>query len=163
MADGVFILLFLCSRIFFIAGAVAGARLSGFRGLCMGLAGGAVVGFWMRRSLGVRARNLTRGYHLRMFERGSGRPAGLLEALIELLRGNRLTMTQCRQIACAYAEAMRHLQSCNSPEERTSIIGKRNRQILEIAYGQPAIIAHDQVTRPAHEFPESGAISKSAE
>jgi hypothetical protein len=163
MADGVFVALSLCSRIFLLAGAVAGARLQGFRGFCIGLAAGAIIGFWIRRSLGLRGRNLTRGYHLRMFERGSGKAAGLLETLVELLRGNRLTTMQCRQIGSAYAEAARQLQSCDSAQERASIVGKRNRQVLEIAYGQSAMTGHGQVTGPTHELSESAAIGESAE
>jgi len=163
MADCVFVALSPCSRIFLLAGAVAGALLQGFRGFCIGLVAGAIIGFCIRRSLGLRGRNLTRGYHLRMFERGSGKPAGLLEASVELLRGNRLTMVQCRQIGCAYAEAARQLQSCDSVEERASIVGKRNRHVLEIAYGRQAIAGRDQMTRPTHELSESAAIGKSAE
>lgn len=163
IADCVFVVLSLCSRIFFVAGAVTGARLQGFRGFCIGLMAGAIIGFWIRRSLGLRGGNLTRGYHLRMFERGCGKPAGLLEAVVELLRGNRLTMIQCRQIACAYAEAVRHLQSCDSAEERASIVGKRNRQVMEIVYGRPAIAARAQSSRQLDELPESAAISENAD
>jgi hypothetical protein len=154
--------LLLCSRLFLIAGVVTGAMLYGFRGFCIGLVAGAIIGFWIRRSLGLRGRDLTRGYHLRMFERGCGNSPGLLETLVELLRGNRLIMMQCRQIACAYADAARQLKSCDSAQERASILGRRNQQVLEIAYGRSALAAHDHISLPLDEFSES-AISKSAE
>jgi hypothetical protein len=137
--------------------------LHGFSGFCAGLAVGAIVGFMIRRSLGMRGRNLTRGYHLRMFERGCGESPGQLETLVELLRGNRLTMMQCRHIACAYAEAVRHLQSCHSMEERASILRKRNRQVLEIAYGERAIAAYHQDTRQPDQLPPATVVSENAE
>ena len=135
----------------------------GFGGFCFGLMAGAVVGFCVRRSLGFRSRELTRGYHLRMFERGCGKAPGQLEALVELLRGNRLTMVQCRHIACAYADAVRQLKSCDSAKERASILGNRNRQVLGIAYGEFALAAHDQSAREIGELSESAAMSENAD
>jgi hypothetical protein len=163
MADCVFVVLLLCSRSFIFIGAVTGAELHGFRGFCIGLTAGTVVGFCVRRSLGLRGRELTRGYHLRMFERGCGKAPGQLEALVELLRGNRLTMLQCRQIACAYADAVRQLKSCDSAQERASILGKRNRQVLEIACGEPALAAHDRSTREIGELSEPATVSENAD
>jgi len=163
MADCVFVVLLLCSRSFFVIGAVTGAELYGFRGFCLGLIAGTVVGFCVRRSLGLRGRELTRGYHLRMFERGSGKAPGQLEALVELLRGNRLTMMQCRHIACAYADAVRQLKSCESAEERASILRKRNRQVLEIAYGEAALAAYDQSDRNIEELSEPASASENAD
>jgi hypothetical protein len=163
MADCVFVLLLLCSRLILLTGAIVGALLYGFPGLCIGLAAGFIIGFWMRRSLGLRGRHLTRGYHLRMFERGCGKSPGQLEALVELLRGNRLTMMQCRQIACAYAEAVRQLHSCDSVEERAIILGERNRQVLEIAYGGLVIAAHAQSTRQTEEPSEPAAMCDNAD
>ena len=78
---------------------------------------------------------MTRAYFHRMHVRGTGRRAGWLETFVEILRGTRLSMTQCRQIACAYAEAARHLQSCGSKEERNVIVFRRNQKILETVYG----------------------------
>ncbi|HXT11333.1 MAG TPA: hypothetical protein VN873_07195 [Candidatus Angelobacter sp.] len=139
VADCIFVLLFMCSRITFVAGGIAGAIIHGFSGCMAGVIAGGIMGFFMGRSLGLRSRNLTQGYHLRMHERGLGKPAGTLEAFVELVRGNRLSMLQCRNIACAYAEAARELQSCYSPEDRKPIIETRNRKILAAFYGEIAV------------------------
>jgi hypothetical protein len=143
MADCVFVLLLLCSRIFFLIGAVLGALVHGFVGFVLGMATGTLIGFWMHRSLGLRGRDLTHGYHFRMYERGLGERPRLLEALVEAARGNRLIVVQCRRIASAYAEAARQLQSCDSLEERVTIVAKRNRQVREIAFGERATADHE--------------------
>lgn len=152
VADAVFVLLLLVSRFCFLIGAIVGAKNYGFKGFLIGLIGGAALGFWMRRSLGVRGRNLTQGYHLRMYERGCGKHPGTLESFIEMLRGTRLSMMQCRLIACAFAEAARAIQSCDSTQEEAAILQKRDRKILEIAYGERAIAkrsAAEEVPNPA--------------
>lgn len=133
MADSVFVLLLVFSRITLIAGGVAGALIHGFSGCVIGLIAGAIVGLGISRSLGAKGRNMTYAYYHRMHVRGTGRRAGQLEVLVEMLRGNRLSMMQCRQIACAYAEAARQLQSCDSWEEREMIIARRNEKILNAA------------------------------
>jgi hypothetical protein len=156
VADCVFAILSLCSRIFLVVGAVTGAMLHGFVGFFIGLIAGAIIGFWMRRSLGLKGKNLTHGYHSRMYERGLGGGPRLLEGLLEAVRGDRLAMTQCRGIASAYAEAARQLQSCGSAQERAIILAKRHRQVLEIVYGEQAGAANgprveqtNQVSEPA--------------
>jgi hypothetical protein len=139
-ADFVFVVFAFYSRSSFVIGAIVGAFSDGFIGFLGGLILGAVIGFLMGRSLGLRGRDLTRGYYLRMYERGCGKQAGQLEALVELLRGNRLSMVQCRQIACAYAEAARQLHSCDSGQEREIIMANRNRKILGVVSGKQAAL-----------------------
>jgi hypothetical protein len=134
IADFIFVLLFFCSRFAFIIGGVVGALLHGFSGCLIGLVVGAAVGFCTSRSLGASGRDMTYAFYHRMHVRGTGRRAGQLEAFVEAVRGSRLSMMQCRQIACAYAEAGRQLQSCDSREEREWIIAKRNEQILQATY-----------------------------
>jgi hypothetical protein len=157
IADCVFVLLLVCSRFLFVIGAVAGAMIHGFLGFAAGLAAGMILGFCLSRSLGLRGLDMTQGFHFRMYERGYGKPAGKLEALVEWLRGHRLTMPQCRQITTAYAEAVRQLQSCDSAAERASIIAKRNRRVLEIIYGERALATYEDNHRePADKIPEAG-------
>jgi len=136
IADFVFIMLLLCARFCFLIGAVIGATVHGFLGFLVGLGAGLSIGFLMRRSLGVSGRNLTQAYHFRMHERGLGKHPRILESLVEVLRGNRPTMMQCRQIASAFAEAARELQSCDSLTERAVIMAKRDRQVQRILYGE---------------------------
>ena len=144
MADCVFVMLLFCSRFLYFIGPIMGAKHYGFVGLFPGLAVGTLAAFCMGRSLGLRGRDLTKGFHFRMFERGNGKRAGILEALVEVLRGNRLTITQCRRIGTSYSEASRELQSCDSTEERVMILAKRDRQILAIAYGVDSIATSGQ-------------------
>ena len=134
IADSLFVLLFFCSRFALIIGGIIGALVHGFSGCLIGLVAGAFVGFCISRSLGASGRDMTYAFYHRMHLRGAGRRAGRLEAFVEAVRGSRLSMMQCRQIACAYAEAGRQLQSCDSREERELIIAKRNEKILQSAY-----------------------------
>jgi hypothetical protein len=136
MADGVFVLFLLVARCSSILGAVVGGILLGFPGVVVGLAGGWVIGVWMRWSLGLRRRGLTHGFVVRMLERGNNDRAKLLESLVETLRGHRLSARQCRMVAAAYAEATRRLQTCESQPERVEILQERDRKIREAAYGQ---------------------------
>jgi len=163
IADCVFVLLLVCSRSFYVIGAALGFLLHGFVGFVLGLVAGAFIGFWMRRSLGAQGGDLTQGYHFRMHERGLGKRPRLLEALVEVLRGNRPTMTQCRGIAGACAEAARELQGCGSTEERAVILAKRDRQVLEIAYGESAIAAYRQGIERTDEVPEPAAIGENSD
>jgi len=136
IADCVFVVLLLVSRGGFAVGALLGAVLHGAVGFCLGLAGGLIVGLWMRRSLGLRRRRLTQGFVVRMLERGNNDRPKLLESLVEWLRGYRLTPKQCRLIAAAHAKATRRLQTCGSPPERREILKERDREVLEAAYGE---------------------------
>lgn len=136
VADGVFVLLLLVARCSLVFGAAVGGLLLGFPGAFIGLAGGWVIGVWMRWSLGLRRRGLTHGFVVRMLERGNNDRPKLLESLVEALRGHRLSARQCRMVAAAYAEATRRLQTCESLPERVEILQERDRKIGEAAYGQ---------------------------
>jgi hypothetical protein len=155
IADSVLALLLLCSQSALLIGAVVGVLLNEFTGAVVGLAMGAVVGFWIRRSLGFQHRDLTEAYHLRMHQRGLGKRPRLLESLVETLRGNKLSMTQCRGIASTFTEAARELQGCHTPEERVAVIAKRNRMAFEIAYGKEAVAIYDQTGVQQHVTCES--------
>lgn len=138
VADGAFVLFLLIARFSFVIGAVVGGLLSGFLGVLIGLASGWIVGVWTRWSLGLRRRGLTHGFVVRMLERGDNDRPKLLESVVEMLRGHRLSAKQCRFIAAAYAEATRRLQTCESPADRAEILQERDRKVLAAAYGQGA-------------------------
>ncbi|MDE3067745.1 MAG: hypothetical protein KGJ60_09360 [Verrucomicrobiota bacterium] len=135
MADGLFVLLTIFSRSAFIVGAVLGTREHGFTGFCFGLLAGWGLGFWVRRSLGLRKGDLTEAFYIRMVNRGDGAPPRLLEALIETLRGQRLDVRQCQRIGNAYLNASRRLQSYDSPAERAQILDELDRRVFEAARG----------------------------
>ena len=65
-----------------------------------------VVGFLVSYSMGVRRWNQNDGYFVRMRQRANGSRRGLLEFMIEKLRGNEFSREQCRAIAEAYDSAV---------------------------------------------------------
>lgn len=149
IADFVFVALAVFARSAFALGGVAGAALHGLDGCLAGLAAGVIIGSGAGRSLGIRGSDATHAFYHRMHVRGTGRRAGWLETLVELIRGNRLSMIQCRAIACAYAETGRHLQICNSTEERNAVILECRRKILAVAYGEPSAAGRPKKNRDA--------------
>jgi len=138
MADALFVFFLLPARFGFIIGGVVGGLAAQTTGFFLGLLAGGIVGFWIRRSLGLRGRNLTHGFFVRMWERGNGSGRKLLEALVEWLRGDDLTPRTCRLLASAYGEAQRDLQSGPSVAERRGIHGELERKVRAVLYGQAA-------------------------
>lgn len=159
IADVVFVLLFLCSRSAFLVGGVVGACIHEFSGCVVGVIVGAFVGFCISRSLGASGRDMTYAFYHRMHVRGTGRRAGQLEAFVEMLRGNRLSMIQCRQISCAHAEASRQLQSCDSREERETIVVRRNEKILEAIRNDRRSAATASISVSAKESARPASVS----
>lgn len=138
IADCTFALLLIVSRVCFVIAAATGGILSGYVGAFVGLAGGWILGLWMRWSLGLRRRRLTHGFVVRMLERGNNDRPKLLELLVETLRGHRLSAKECRLVAAAYGEAARQLQTCDSPPDRAEIMSQRDRKVLETVCGRQA-------------------------
>jgi hypothetical protein len=143
IADGLFVVLYLASWCAFLAGTLAGSIFIGLKGLLGGFVAGWLLGMWMRRSLGIRDRDLTHGYFVHMFERGNGQPPGRLESFLEIVRGRRLNLSQCRRIAGIQAEAKRRLASSDSPEERVEILAERDRKLLKSPYVEIELSDHD--------------------
>jgi hypothetical protein len=151
LADGLFEFFLLLSRCTALTGAILGVSYAGwndFKGFAIGLLAGWAIGFWMRRSLGMRSWDLTRGFYVRLLERGNGNRPKLLESLIEKLRGDILTPPKCRMIAGAYAEMQRKLHLCNSLAERRRSFDELERKVATILYGQPAATSGREA-RPA--------------
>jgi hypothetical protein len=136
IADAVFVFFLLLSRSAFLICPVAGAFSAGAVGFCVGLPAGILLSLWAHRSLGLRRRNLTQGFVVRMLERGNNDRPKLLESLVERLHGYSLTPRQCRMIVAAYAEATRRLQTCDSRAERDGILRERDRKVFDVAYGR---------------------------
>ncbi len=132
VADVLFILLQFLSWTAFVPGFVIGSAYHGLVGFICGLVAGGAIGFWMHRSLGLRGRDATRGFFMRMAERGAGDHPRLLESLIETLRGEKLAMLQCRHIADTHADVSRRLQGCDSPMERAKILNEAGWSFLKI-------------------------------
>jgi hypothetical protein len=132
IANVLFAGLLLFSWALLVLGTFVGAATAGgWKGMAGGLAAGWAVGFWIRRSLGLRGGNLTRGYFLHILARGRGAEPGWLENLVEIVRGLRLTPSQCRIIVGFQVEAERLWESAGSPAERDRVTAERNRKMLE--------------------------------
>lgn len=122
-------------RIFFIIGAVFVGIFASTKGVVIGIAAGGVAGFVIRQSLGLRGRDLTHGFFVRMRERGMDDSPGLLESAIEIVRGGLLTSHQCRSITSAYTEFQRDLRSCDSPDLREELYRSFERKIRTVFEG----------------------------
>lgn len=136
IADGLLALFVVLSRFFFIVGGIIGSLCAGGKGLVIGLALGFAIGFWIRRSVGLRGRDLTHGFFIRMSQRGVGSSPALLESLVEGVRGQEITPYHCRLLASAYAEFQRALQACGSIEERDELYKTLGRKVRIVLYGQ---------------------------
>jgi hypothetical protein len=136
IADALLALFVLSSRLLFIVGGIVGNVYAGGKGLVIGIFAGGVVGFWIRRSVGIRGRDLTHGFFIRMSQRGVGSSPALLEWLVEKVRGQEITAYQCRLIASAYAEFQRALQACGSVEERDELCKTLTRSVRAALYGK---------------------------
>lgn len=135
IANALFAGLFGFSWIAFVVAELIGSANFGWAGCGIGLVVGWIFGMWMRRSLGVSNRNLTRGFFIRMLDRGNGSPTRLLESWVEALRGRRLTMVDCRALVAIRGEALRHWQVTESPEEHERIRREQDQKILRVLYG----------------------------
>jgi hypothetical protein len=120
----------------FIIGATVGGYCTGAKGFVIGIAAGGIAGFWIKRGTGLRGRDLTRGFFVRMNERGVGSSPGLLELLIEKIRGREITPHQCRLLAAAYAEFQRALQACDSVAERDELCKTLDWRVQAAFYGE---------------------------
>jgi hypothetical protein len=145
LADGLFEFFLLLSRCTAVVGAImcsSYAKTNGGQRFVLGLLAGWAVGFWIRRSLGMRSWNLTQGFYVRLWERGNGNRPKLLESLVEKLRRDEFTPSQCRMVAGAYAEMQRQLHLCNSRVERLRVFDDLERKVLVTLYGEQAAISH---------------------
>jgi hypothetical protein len=118
IADGLFAAFVFLARTSFLVGAIVGGYFQGAGGFVLGIAAGGIIGFWIRHSLGMRGRDLTYGFFIRMGQRGVGSPPGLLESLTEKIRGHEITPYQSRLLAGAHTEFQRALHYSTSLAER---------------------------------------------
>lgn len=134
LADHSFFYLQLVSKLGFIAGGIIGYAVWGWIG-CFALAGGCLLlGMLIRRSVGLRGPDPFHGWYRRMRERAEGSRAGLLEWMMEGLRGNKFTRAKCRGIAAAYDTAMAELRSATSREQQLAILKRLDSETKRISY-----------------------------
>jgi len=130
-ADQVYLFLQLTSQLLFVFTAIFGYAWSGFRIAAVLAFIGFIVGWWIRYSLGIRGAN---GFFRRMCERAHGSRRGVLEWVIEKMRGNEFTQEKCKAICDAYENAMLRLRDAPDPATATRILEDLDKKVKEVSY-----------------------------
>jgi hypothetical protein len=133
--DRLFLHLQTLSSIVCLLFSILGGALQGWTGAGIGLVAGFLARFWMRRSMGLRGSNPHDGFFIRMRERADGKNRGLLEILIEHVRGLPLTREQCAEITKAWNETCARLERTTGAEERRALLEELDARIKRISYG----------------------------
>lgn len=133
--DRLYLAFQLLSKWAFLPMAVIGYATEGIAWASVGALGAVLAGFWMRRSMGLRGSDPHTGFFIRARERANGSSRGLLEWLLEKLRGAEFSRAQCKAFADAYDVAMSGIQKAGSEAERTKIARDLDRRVKEISYG----------------------------
>ncbi len=136
-ADSIQYYLLVCGRVLILPAAVLGFVLRGFIGCAIGAGAGWLGGIWVRRSLGVRGSDGFHGWFQRKRERANGSRTGLLEYLIEAIRGSGFTVEKSRAIIAAYDKAMAAMQSATTDAEREAIANRLDIETKRISYTTP--------------------------
>lgn len=134
LSDQLFFFLQMMSWFVFIIGGVIGYAINGLIDCVVFLAGGWLVGLWMRRSLGRRGSDPDIGYFRRIKERANGSRRGVLEWVIETVRGRGFTISKCQAITAAYEQAMTECNSTNSPDQQQEILKRLDAEVKRISY-----------------------------
>jgi hypothetical protein len=132
-ADQVYLYLQLGSRVLFVFAGILGYSWEGFPGATALAVTGYIVGWWIRRSLGIR-RPKALGFFVRMCERAHGSRRGVLEWVIENMRENELTLQKCSAICDVYENAMMKLQNGADAATETRVLQDLDRRVKEISY-----------------------------
>lgn len=133
-ADRVFFFLQMISWFAFIFGGIVGYAITGWTGCVVLLVAGWLFGMWMRRSIGLRGRDPFHGFYRRMKERAGGSRRGILEWLIESLRGRGFTRSQCQRIWAAYERAMALGRTASTSKQQRQILQQLDEETKSISY-----------------------------
>lgn len=161
VAEVVFLVLLILSRDGFVPAGVLGCIYFGSNGLILGPPAVWLAGLLVQRSMGLRGRDLRHGFFVRMLERGNGQPPGILERLIERLRGDELTLAKCHLVAGAYGLAKQQLQTVGTEKERQRIHAELDRKVLEILYHRVDVTDIGSQATPSVEGIAKGAAERS--
>ncbi|HVZ19130.1 MAG TPA: hypothetical protein VG897_18575 [Terriglobales bacterium] len=135
-ADSLFFVTVLVSWLLFIPGGIVGYAVWGWPGSVVLVIACIVLGLILRRSAGLRGPDQFHGYYRRRKERANGGRIGLLELLIERLRGNPFTREKCAAITAEYDKAMQDLRSARTDNERGAILKRLDRETKRISYAK---------------------------
>ena len=87
--------------VWFVVTGIVGYVIKGLISCVVLLAGGWLFGIWIRRSLGVGSRSFM-DFSSGLMQRADCSRRGLLEWVIEILRGSGFTVSKCQAITAAY-------------------------------------------------------------
>ena len=133
-ADNVFLYLQFISRFLPVATAILGFSWRSWPGMVTGLVLGWLIGRLMRYSVGIRGSDPVLGFFLRMQQRADGSRPGILERLIERIRGYPFTRANCTEIASAFSTAETLLAKERSVEARTRILRELDAKVKAVSY-----------------------------
>lgn len=134
LGDTLFVNLQILSRIIFIFFGLFGYYFHDFYGVFVWGITGWIVGIWVRHSMGIRGTDSNSGFFIRMNERAEGSNRGILEWLLEKIRGSEFSQSKCKAISKAYNKSMIDLHKCTSLNEQQKVIMELDRKIKEISY-----------------------------
>ncbi len=136
--DRLFLHLQALSVVLLILPPVLGGVAAGLLGAAAGMIIGLVVFVSFRRSMGIRGRDANTAFFIRMRERADGSRRGLLETLIERVRGRTFTREQCADIADEWDDFQRRLPQATSAAERRRLLEEFDSVVKRISYGTRA-------------------------
>lgn len=133
-SDRVFVYFQITSWFIFIFAGIAGYAIKGLIGCVALLALGWLFGLWMRGSLGRRGSDSFHGYFRRIKERANGSRRGVLEWVIEKIRGSGYSVSKCQAITAAYERAMAEGQLATLPAQQDAILQRLDAEVKRISY-----------------------------
>lgn len=133
-ADDLYLFLQIGSKFTSLFAGIAGYAWYGLSGALGALLLGFITGWWIRRSLGIRGPNRGIGFFVRKCERAHGSRRGVMEWLIETIRGNEFTVQKCRAICAAYQETVAKVRGGADEAESARLLAELDRRVKEISY-----------------------------
>lgn len=127
----------------FIVGGIVGYVVNGPIGCAVLLSAGWLLGIWIRRSLGQRGSDPCREHSGRIKERPDGSRRGVLEWVIETLRGSGPTVSKCKATTAAHEQTMVPCHSAESPAQKQAILQRLDEEVdLSRSFGNQANVLY---------------------
>ena len=133
-ADTLYGYLSIGSEFLFLIFGLIGLYFYQIYGLIAMAAMGYVLGFWIRRSLGIRGRKANTGFFKRMRERSQGSPPGLLERLLENISQTSFTPEKCKAVTSQYEKSVTRLRQAKTPEAQKKVLEELDFKVNQILY-----------------------------
>ena len=134
LGDIIFVNLQIFARILFIIMGVGGYYFYKMYGVVLLGCIGWFIGSWIRYSLGIRGKDPDVGFFVRMKERAQGSRRGMLEWLMEKIRGNEFSLSKCIAISKAYEHAVNELAQQSSSTIQAEILKRLDQKVKKRSY-----------------------------